>query len=197
MITLKTKELPRNLSYLSTVHNRIAEYYDGSFSICGGAIRALSEGNRVKDFDIFSPNPDKMVDSLKPVLEMKHSTESFVDFDCDLGKIQVIKSHKITSPLDIMDLFDFTVVCASFDGTTLYVDDRFWMDIGTKNLVIKNLPKPLSTFQRSLRYAKRGYTMCPVNQLKLMTAIQALPKNLTEKELQFYPDGTPRFSGID
>lgn len=80
------------------------------------------------------------------------------------------------------------------------VDERFYIDNAQKRLVVKSLPRPLSTVKRAIKYSGRGYKMCPVGLAKILKAVQDNPinwENPSENEIEFYPDGTPTFRGLD
>lgn len=48
------------------------------------------------------------------------------------------------------------------------------------------------------KYIKKGYTACNGTLLTLTRALQAVNlDNPSEDALRFYPDGTPRFLGVD
>jgi hypothetical protein len=82
----------------------------------------------------------------------------------------------------------------------LVVDERFYIDNAQKRLVVKALPKPLSTMKRAIKFAGRGYAMCPVALAKILKKIQESPidwSNPSQNEIEFYPDGTPTFPGLD
>lgn len=171
------------------------------FWVAGGAITSAITGEKINDYDLFSPTPRKLRDALKKAIgyaSFEH--EFFTNFWVNNTKIQVITRYEPESPQAIFNTFDFTIVCGAYDGKTFYAHDRFWQDIATKRLVIPGLYFPLKTLERVAKYSRRGYTVCPVGLMELAKAIQALEvdwDNPDENHLAFYPDGTPRFMGPD
>jgi hypothetical protein len=54
--------------------------------------------------------------------------------------------------------------------------------------------------KRAIKFAGRGYAMCPVALAKILKQIQENPidwSNPSQNEIEFYPDGTPTFRGLD
>lgn len=171
------------------------------FWISGGAITAAVTGDKINDYDIFSPTPEILRDRLKEAIgyaSFEH--EFFTNFWVDNNKVQVITRYSPQSPEAIFNTFDFTINCGAYDGTTFYCHDRFWQDIASRRLVVNNLFFPLKTLERVAKYSRRGYTVCPVGLLSIAKSINSLEidwDNPSENDLSFYPDGTPRFMGPD
>ena len=170
--------------------------------IAGGALRSYLVGDRVKDLDIFSSDPEKTLSAFKESDNYKQGFEN--DFVSNLYRdgihYQIIKKYPYASQKETIDSFDFTIVCASIGPDGIVVDDRFYIDNAQKRLVVKSLPKPLSTMKRAIKYSGRGYAMCPVGLAKILRTIQENPidwENPSQNEIEYYPDGTPSFRGLD
>ena len=122
------------------------------------------------------------------------------NFKHEGGAIQVIKKYAYETPQETIDDFDFTIVTAAFDGRNFITHERFYLDVAQRRIVITNLVKPLNTLKRALKYASRGFVMCPIAMSRLAKAIN-LKKidwdNPNQNVIDFYPDGTPTFRGID
>jgi hypothetical protein len=173
------------------------------FWIAGGAVLASIAGTKINDYDVFSPEPHRLVEFLKQAgWWAGYEDERVVNMyskEID-AKVQVVKRFAPINPDAIFKTFDFTIVCGAWDGETLFAHDRFFVDIAQKRLVIVELFHPLSTMSRALKYTTRGYMLCPVGQMTLAKAIQTLEidwSNPDQNILEFYPDGTPRFAGVD
>lgn len=210
MITI-TDPIP-NLAPLNSIIDEINDLLDQKegqanadnpivYWIAGGAIASAISGDKINDYDLFSPTPELLRDRLKEAIGFaSFEHEFFTNFWVNKHKIQVITRYQPESPQAIFNTFDFTIVCGAYDGKTFYCHDRFWQDIATKRLVIPGLFFPLKTLERVAKYSRRGYTVCPVGLMELAKAIQALEvdwDNPDENHLAFYPDGTPRFMGPD
>lgn len=170
--------------------------------IAGGALRSFLVGDKVKDIDIFSSDPDKTLSAFKESEDYKagHENEFIANFYKDGLCYQIIRKYSYASQRETIDSFDFTIICASIGPDGIIVDERFYIDNAQKRLVVKSLPKPLSTAKRAIKYAGRGYAMCPIGLAKILRAIQENPinwENPAENEIEFYPDGTPSFRGLD
>lgn len=113
-------------------------------------------------------------------------------------------------PKEVLDAFDFTITQFAYYSqpaikeelpeADLTLDDLrealdsmnlefkvmyhpdFFEHLQQKRLVISNLPFPVSTFERSLRYTKYGYSLCRDSKVKLLSAINDLQK-ISDKTL--------------
>ena len=169
--------------------------------IAGGCFNSLLGGRPIKDIDIFSPTPEKVIKHLSEIgLKIQRENDFICNFKHKKFIIQVIKKFIYTDARAVIDSFDYTIVCAAYDGKDLVVNERFFIDNAQRRLVVNSLPKPLSTLRRLAKYSSRGYTACPVGLGKLARAINELTidwENPQENEIDFYPDGTPTFRGLD
>lgn len=173
-----------------------------NFWIAGGAVCSAVQHEKINDFDVFSNSPGLVQDALaqsghKMTFEIEGRFRNYLVFG---HKVQVIHGFPVDSAEDIINMFDYTCVCGAYTPDEFVCHDRFWQDNATKRLVVNGLPYPLSTMERMAKYAKRGFTPCPVGLLALAKAIQGLEvdwDNPEENVLAFYPDGTPRFGGVD
>lgn len=170
--------------------------------IAGGALRSYLVGERVKDLDIFSNDPDAVQAAFiaDETFKAGFKNDLIANFYKEGICYQVIKKYKFATPKETIDNFDFTIICAAIGVDGIVVDDRFYIDNAQRRLVVKSLPKPLSTVKRGMKYSMRGYTMCPVGLAKILKAVQANPINWddpSQNEIEFYPDGTPSFRGLD
>lgn len=174
------------------------------FWVAGGAVLAAITGEKINDYDIFSPHPQRLIAILdvSPDYTRGKSVDGFfTNYTDKYGNIiQIITRVEVASPSVIFEIFDYTIVCAAWDGEVFYCHERFWQDVATRRIVVNALPYPLKSMERMTKYAARGYTPCPIGILTLAKAINALKidwNNPKDNELSFYPDGTPRFLGID
>ncbi len=170
--------------------------------IAGGAMRSHLLGERVKDYDIFSKTPELIVSEFLKDESYSKGIENdfFANFYKEKKCFQIIKKYAFGSQKETIENFDFTIICASFGKEGFVFDERFFIDNAQKRLVVKSLPKPLSTMKRAIKYSKRGYTMCPVGLGKIVRAINELEidwKNPDQNQIDFYPDGAPTFRGLD
>lgn len=172
--------------------------------LAGGSILSAVTGEKINDYDIFSNKPQEVLEILKKREEYKETfsiPNRFSNFTDPFGnKIQIITRFSYEYADDIVSAFDFTVVCAAWDGEKLCVHDRFFQDIAARRLVINKLGWPMSTYERSLKYSRKGYKMCPFGMRDIAKAINETPidwNNPDEAVLSFYPDGSPRFEGVD
>lgn len=196
-----------NLAPLNKVIETINDYADINpdnnieYWIAGGAITSFVTKEKVNDYDVFTPEPVKLIERLKDgVGYISYENEFVANFNVDGNKVQVIKRYSPKTCEEIFETFDFTIVCGAYDGKTFYCHDRFWQDIATRRLVVNTLTFPLRTLERVAKYAKRGYSACPIGLLELAKSIHSLTidwNNPDENALSFYPDGTPRFTGPD
>lgn len=99
--------------------------------------------------------------------------------------------------------FDFTVCCAAVTNKKVFTHDTFFIDLAKRQLMINELPFPLSTMWRMQKYIQKGYYMCSGEMLKLSKAIGELQTNTKEGEnavIDLQPmseGGSPRFITFD
>lgn len=173
------------------------------FWFAGGSVLSAVMNTEVNDYDVFSPEPDKIIEALNGNKLFKKTWEDprVVNFHHEFGyKIQVVRRFQPISEEVTFKTFDFTVVCAAFDGKRFTCHDRFFEDVAQKRLVINEVHHPLSTFQRMLKYSRKGFDACPVGMMRVAKAIKELEidwANPDQNVLEYYPDGTPRFPGVD
>lgn len=170
--------------------------------VAGGAVRSHLCGEKPKDIDIFSKDPDTIVAAFEAAdnYTKTFGNEFFQNFKKGDTTYQVIKKYQYDSPQATIDSFDFTVICAAVSSEGLVYNERFFMDNAQKRLVINALPLPLSTLKRALRYATKGYMLCPVSLSRLTRTINELQidwDNPDQNQIDFYPDGTSTFRGKD
>lgn len=174
------------------------------FWVAGGAVLAAIAGEKINDYDIFSPHPERIIAVLEESPDYSKGKKVdgyFHNFHDNFGNmIQIITKVNVASPAVIFEIFDYTIVCGAWDGETFYCHDRFWQDVATRRLVVNALPYPLKSMERMSKYSARGYKPCPIGLMLLARAINNLKidwDNPKDNEISFYPDGTPRFNGVD
>lgn len=173
------------------------------FWVAGGAALSAIAGTPINDYDIFSPEPNEVVDWLKKggFKEVSRIEDYLVNLrDPWNNHIQVITRFSPLNVEALFETFDFTISCAAYDGTKFSCHDRFFQDVATRRLVMNKIHWPLKTLERVAKYSRRGYTACPFGLLDLCKAINALEvdwNNPDQNHLAFYPDGSPRFNGVD
>lgn len=170
--------------------------------IAGGCMRSFLVGEKAKDIDIFTAEPDRVIEFLasKEGFKKTFGNDFFQNFKHKDLTYQVIKKYVYQNPQDTIDSFDFTLISAAYSKEGFISHERFYLDNAQKRLVIHNLPLPLSTLKRSLKYTSRGYRLCPVSLSRLARAINELKidwENPDQNQIDFYPDGTPTFRGKD
>lgn len=105
------------------------------------------------------------------------------------------------TPEEILKEFDFTITKFAYyreeveneDDNDSHIETKlichndFWEHLFMKRLVTDDQIKyPVSTLERSYRYARYGYFPCKETKIKLATAINDLPKNLIEVSESLY-----------
>jgi hypothetical protein len=171
------------------------------FWIAGGCFIGIVTGSKIKDIDVFASDPLAVIAEFKERGYKEAFENDWVKNFRHAGMtVQVIKKYTYDTPQQTLDDFDFTIVCAAYDGKEFITHERFFLDVAQRRIVIANLVKPLNTLKRALKYASRGFVMCPVGMSRLAKAINLLRvdwENPDENILDYYPDGTPTFRGID
>lgn len=176
-------------------------------SFAGGCVRDMLVGDKIKDYDLFCS--DKVSeDAIIEYLNNNDHNSKFLNENDILANfmykdkfIQVIKGRYYgIDPKNIIDMFDYTICCASVTKTSFNYNKYFFEDCLTKSLRINKITYPLSTLERLQKYIKKGYTACSGTILEIAKSISLLDLSNEEdinNTLRFYPDGTSRFIGID
>lgn len=174
--------------------------------IAGGCFKNVFNGEPVKDVDVFFETEDDFYDAVdyfhnhddyKPAYESKNVT-AFKHIASGIY-VELVQSV-FGSPEKILGLFDFTVTKFAYhkeaesdpEGGLLCVykalyHPHFFEHLHLKKLVIDDkIPKPMSTFDRVLRYRKYGYIPCTDTKLKLINAIRELPATDILVQANFY-----------
>ena len=69
----------------------------------------------------------------------------------------------------------------------ILMDDAFFEHLHLKRIVIdKDIPFPMSTFERMLRYAKYGYFPCKETKMKIINALRDLTDEQVELSENLY-----------
>ena len=174
--------------------------------VAGGAVRDYFMGVPVKtDIDLFFRSEKDM----KKADEYFTKAEAKVVWDSPRGK--KFKHGKKTfdlvktvygKPSEIISKFDFTASMFAVDSDRVYFGETSFVDLAKRQLIINELPFPISTMKRSFRYYSKGFRMCSEEMGKLALAIQKEPLNETQKEeesTEAPPSGedSAMFWGID
>lgn len=171
--------------------------------IAGGCFKNLFSHEHIKDIDVFFrffadwqdatialANDDDFVEAYESenVTAFRHIKSGTV--------VELVRSI-FGSPEEIISEFDFTVAKFAYykesteDGEcwtykAVYHKD-FFEHLHLKRLIIDDkIPKPMSTFERMLRYIKYGYTPCTKTKQKLINALRRLPKGDVLVPTNFY-----------
>ena len=77
------------------------------------------------------------------------------------------------SPVDCIRQFDFTIVMVAVDRDGNFYHHKNWYEhIAAKSLVVNELPFPVSTAWRVLKYMQKGFCICPTQYQKILTAVK-------------------------
>lgn len=191
-------------------HSIVANIED--IIVAGGFIRAYFAGEKPSDLDLyFKDNTDLL--KTKSELETFGWVEVFktdraVTVKKNENLIQLI-SYLYGEPEEIINLFDFTICCASMTITRheiqdvgeddtrielhghLILHDDFFENLSGRTLEFIGTPLPLSSLQRAFKFVKRGYSICDENIVKIAESIF--------RQVDFDDEGklTEHLAGID
>lgn len=181
-----------------------------SYCIAGGAVRDYFTGDKIKDYDLFLKDretEDRLLEFLNINAKLLSQNDRLANYIFNEKWVQVIKQQYWpidTDPQSVIRDFDFTICGALVRGDGGFdCLPTFFQDTLSKHLRTNKLNFPLHSLERMQKYIKKGYTACNGTLLDLAKAINALnlndtsPSGPNRNTLMFYPDGTPRFVGID
>lgn len=94
--------------------------------------------------------------------------------------VQFIKKHFFASIDETLSAFDFTVCCAGITrhGEMKWHQD-FAADLAAKRLAISKMTYPLSTWRRCLKYAEKGFKLCPDQERIILSALKGELESMT------------------
>jgi len=155
------------------------------FWIAGGAVLSCITNSPIKDFDIYSPDPEKLVSLLREAstangldprsckFELTLDVPGYVaNFTDQNGRIiQIVRSFQPQNADQLLEAFDFTIVCGAYDGVYFDADSRFFRDIARRKIVTNNIRYPLRAMERMVKYVSRGYSIETEEMLKIAKAI--------------------------
>lgn len=166
---------------------RLDRYMEGHAGfIAGGCFKDIFSDQKFKDIDIFFLNESDFLQA------DQHFKQDGFDFvyensrvrcyrDCSTGvRIELIRQTYGT-PEQILSMFDFSIVKYAYarrvesDGITYYnlFVSTFFEDLVNNKLIIDGqLLYPVSTFERTYRYQKYGYTLCKESKGRMIDALQ-------------------------
>lgn len=180
--------------------------------IAGGCFKNILNKEAFKDIDIFFPDMDayeeavelwKSKEYVQEGWKFLYSNDRVTAFKHDSSKIVVeLVCTIFGTPEEVLDAFDFTVTkMAYYKKPKLEIDEGrnlstsytytivahkdFFEHLHTKRLVLDNdIPFPVSTFNRSFRYSKYGYSLCNESIKKLITSLSDV--DMTDSDAVFY-----------
>jgi hypothetical protein len=144
--------------------------------VAGGSVRDYFMGIPVvTDHDLFFRN-EKDYAKAKDFFEKKDAellwdSENGTKFKYKGRRFDLIK-HYYVSPTACIHSFDFTVSMLAVDRANVYAGETSFIDLAKRQLMINELPFPINTMARILRYYKKGFTMCIGELRKVILAIQ-------------------------
>lgn len=179
--------------------------------IAGGCFKNLFNGERIKDVDVFFRDRS----DFSCAVDYLNSFDGFNEFEplYNSPNVNAFRHKKsgITvelvqsifgTPEEIISQFDFTITKFAYfkeengdpfedEETTLeykaVYHPLFFEHLHLKRLIIDDkIPKPMSTFNRVLRYRKYGYTPCVETKQKLINALRNLPESEILVPTNFY-----------
>lgn len=174
------------------------------YAIAGGALRDSLVGEKLKDIDIFCKD-EKARDQLEawfasqPDVKILEGNDILSNYKLDGYWFQIIRDKFYDlETAELIESFDFTICGIMMHKDEIRTLPTFFEDMVTKRLRINKLPFPLSSLERLQKYVKKGYNACNGTLLEIAKGIQTVNlDNPDEDTLRFYPDGTPRFFGVD
>lgn len=162
--------------------------------LAGGALTSLFTDSKINDYDLYFRNKYDCANFIQGIgsCAVLQLTKKSVTLAIDNCVLQCIWFKYFDSSEDIFNSFDFTINMAAYDFSAdeFVIDVRFFTDLAIRKLVINpGTAYPINTLLRVSKYENKGYTIDPVELLKLSVAI-------SKKELKTYGDLRVEISGV-
>ena len=172
--------------------NWLDEYMTGHKGfICGGCFKNIFNKEKVKDLDIFFENESDFDDAVQ------YFDSQTPGYDGDDVRDEKYHFHYENDNVKAYKHIETGVVielCCKIFGKPethieykILMDDAFFEHLHLKRIVIdKDIPFPMSTFERMLRYAKYGYFPCKETKMKIINALRDLTDEQVELSESLY-----------
>lgn len=164
---------------LFTKLNKILSGINGY--IAGGVFKDILTGKEPKDVDVYFETEKDYNDALSATdMRQIYESQNVIGFKT-IDSINVEYVHSFyKKPEELINEFDFTITKFAYwikDGVpTAIAHTDFETDLGFKNLrVIGNLPFPVSTFMRAIRYSEYGYWLDADSAYRIVKAVNEMP----------------------
>jgi hypothetical protein len=162
------------------------QFSAGSF-LAGGFLTSIFTGAEIKDIDIFFESEDAMTKFMllnlnKDQLANLISTDNAVTYRITLSPEKSYTIQLITriygTPQQIIDQFDFTVCMCAYtpqDDGKFIMNPNFILHLAERTLCFNGKAKyPIATLVRTKKYIEKGYSLAPIEYVKLALAINNL-----------------------
>ena len=164
-------------------------------SVSGGFPRAIIAGETPKDIDVWTPKALDILDVcvIPRVGEAWPSlleTNAYTIREGEPVPVSFVYCHRFETLEECLDRFDFTVcqagVCVRNGEWFGLVGESFYRDLAARRLVVREagLDSPVSTCERIVRYASRGYRINRGQFKPLAKIINGMSAD--ELEVSFY-----------
>ena len=152
--------------------NWLDEYMTGHKGfICGGCFKNIFNKEKVKDLDIFFENKSDFDDAVQ------YFDSQTPGYDGDDARDEKYHFHYENDNVKAYKHIEYKIL----------MDDAFFEHLHLKRIVIdKDIPFPMSTFERMLRYAKYGYFPCKETKMKIINALRDLTDEQVELSESLY-----------
>lgn len=163
--------------------------------IAGGCFKSVFSGEALHDIDMFFRDMGDFNQTVAYFKEHKdeyvpgYENKNVVSFVHIKSGLRIECIRKIFgTPEEILNQFDFTVAKFAYEieaeptdeGEWKYTDhilyhEYFFEHLTMKRLVVDDaMPYPVSTFNRTYKYARSGFFPCRETKLKILRAVQGV-----------------------
>lgn len=172
--------------------SRLDRYMTGHKGfIAGGCFKDLLMDRHIKDVDVFFKSKEDYETSVEMLKVDRNYTESYSSENVqafrhnDGTTIECVKSV-FGAPDEVLRNFDFTITKFAYykEGDDILVEykalyhPQFFEHLHLKRLVIDDaIPFPMSTYNRTYKYAKYGFNPCTETKVKIAKAIAKLQED--------------------
>lgn len=175
--------------------------------IAGGCFKNIFNNEPIKDIDIFFNSSVDFGNAVNYFngdedFESYYESKNVTAFRHKVSGVYVELVRTIFgTPEEIISEFDFTVVKFAYYKEDVVDDElgletctykaiyhkNFFEHLHLKRAIIDDkIPKPMSTFNRLLKYRKYGYVPCVETKQKLINALRNLPESEILVPTNFY-----------
>lgn len=183
--SVKAKMLPMSKLRVDYINSVIQPCDD--IWIAGGFVRdLLSKQDSTTDVDVYFHSQNKLnatIKQLKSHKDLIRYHEGKNSDRCWINGIEfnIIKYRTYKSLEEVLDSFDYTICQFGWNGSNIYYTKEALRDLAGNRLILHKCTFATSSVRRMIKYAEKGFTICPKTISGILKEVATDPKIIHEE----------------